>query len=66
MKLYCDETRVIAWHTNDQNVDPSLYGDGVDVVLYEGPMPELERVGDVPENWPLDLADPRSYARPTS
>jgi hypothetical protein len=61
MKLYCNGERVVAWHTDDQNVPATAYGEGIEIVQYDGPMGDLERLGDEP---PAGMLDGRPYRRP--
>lgn len=61
MKLYCKGERVIAWHADDQNVPATAYGEGVEIVPYDGPIGELERLGD---EMPVGMPECRSYRRP--
>jgi hypothetical protein len=60
MLLYCNATQVISTHDDDQNVKPSLYGPGVQVI----PVPDgtlLARIGPPP---PPRTPDSRPYAIP--
>ena len=61
MKLYCNGERVVAWHTDDQNLPASAYGEDIEIVQYDGPMSELERIG--PE-LPPGMPECRPYRRP--
>src|ERR1700712_2249735 len=60
MKAYCRNGIVIAWHDDEQNVDPSAYGDGVTVIRFNA-MWDLVRFGDPP---PPGLPDTRPFAAP--
>jgi hypothetical protein len=60
MKAYCKNGLVVATHDDDQNVDPSAYGDGVTVVQFDT-IGELVRVGDPP---PPGLPDTRPFRAP--
>jgi hypothetical protein len=60
MKAYCRNGLVVAWHDDDQSVDPAAYGDGVTVIRFNA-LSDLVRVGDPP---PPGLPDARPYAAP--
>ncbi|HEY2210285.1 MAG TPA: hypothetical protein VGH62_01455 [Bradyrhizobium sp.] len=60
MKAYCRNGIVVATHDDEQNVDPTVYGDGVTVIRFDS-LGELTRVGDPP---PPGLPDTRPYAAP--
>lgn len=67
MRAYCNAQIVIATHADDLPIDPSLYGENVDVVTVADNH-AFERYGD----WEPDVErgespsdDPRPFARPT-
>lgn len=61
MLLYCKGGVVLAWHGDDQIVDPAAYGSGVSVIPYAGSLTALGKVG--PEPAPGE-PDGRPYAAP--
>ena len=63
MKLYCDGERVVAWHTDDQNVPASAYGENIEIVQYDGAMGDLERLG---EDYPPEMQAFRPFRRPAA
>lgn len=64
MKAYCNATRVIAVHADDQIVDPSVYGEGVNVI-HLPPGFVFERLGehgDLARPKDEDIPPPRSVS----
>lgn len=63
MRLYCNETMVLAIHDDDQNIEPSVYGAGVVIIAAEAPPPDENGVIARPEVTPEILAATKMLAR---
>jgi hypothetical protein len=59
--LYCLNGIVRGFHDSDQQIEASVYGDGVQVIPYDPPLSTLIRVGDPPVH---PVRDTRPYAQP--
>lgn len=66
MRAYCNADTVVATHADDVLIDPSLYGETIDVIIVPDDF-TFERLGD----WAPDVErgengsdDPRPFARP--
>jgi hypothetical protein len=59
--LYCLNGVVCGWHESEQQIDASVYGDGVRVIPYAAPLSTLDRVGPAPA---YPQRDQRPYAQP--
>lgn len=63
MRVYCNESIVLATHDDAQIVDPALYGVGVDVVIVPDGY-EFQPFGELPDGWEPGDPDIRPMARP--
>lgn len=60
--LYCNNSLVVGWHDDTDNVTAAQYPSGTRIIPYDQPIGTLTKVGTAPLN-PRD--DARPYAQPT-
>lgn len=63
MKLFVKDGVVVAYHSDDQHIDSSVYGTGVSMLSYSGSFSDLKKVGSPPD---YGIPDDRPFAAPKS